>query len=153
MLVIPVDRDGPPPHPTSLRSVTFPSRGRLLGRVNEWLPLEGKLSAARLTDEVSFYDPPILDIHLTLVSPSIVLRSKNAKEARLYEAPPSGRPCFLQGKLLLFARIRMFRVTRICKRLAKSAAGGILIRLVILRDAPGRPGRKSKSLKKEVKTA
>ena len=41
------------PHPTSLRSATFPSRGRLEERANQRLPLEGKLSAARLTDEVA----------------------------------------------------------------------------------------------------
>ena len=41
------------PHPTSLRSATFPSGGRLEERANQRLPLEGKLSAARLTDEVA----------------------------------------------------------------------------------------------------
>jgi len=41
------------PHPTSLRSATFPSRGRLEKRTSQGLPLEGKLSAARLTDEVA----------------------------------------------------------------------------------------------------
>jgi len=40
------------PHPTSLRSAAFPSRGRLAECAGLWLPLEGKLSAARLTDEV-----------------------------------------------------------------------------------------------------
>jgi hypothetical protein len=40
------------PHPASLRSATFPSRGRLEERSNQRLPLEGRLSAARLTDEV-----------------------------------------------------------------------------------------------------
>ena len=37
----------------SLPFGTFPSRGRLEERTNQRLPLEGKLSAARLTDEVS----------------------------------------------------------------------------------------------------
>lgn len=39
----------------SLTLGTFPSRGRLEERPGQGLPLEGKLSAARLTDEVSFH--------------------------------------------------------------------------------------------------
>ena len=53
MLVMNVDKDASPPHPTSLRSATFPSRERLEERASQGLPLEGKLSATRLTDEVA----------------------------------------------------------------------------------------------------
>ena len=45
------------PHPSWLRHATFPSRGRLKNAPHQWLLLEEKLSAARLTDEVSAGTP------------------------------------------------------------------------------------------------
>ena len=57
MLAKTADKDASPRHPTSFCSAAFPSRGRLEERANQRLPLEGKLSAARLTDEVAGGSP------------------------------------------------------------------------------------------------